>query len=344
MADVRVCVTGASGYVGSHVTRELLARGYRVRATVRDPDDPRRVDHLLRAAAILGARERLEFAAVDVLDRGSLERALRGCRDLCHVAAVAKLWAADPRREIVEPAVTGTRNALEVAAEVGVERVVLTSSVAAIVDERIADKVSYDEGDWNHERDIERTPYTVSKSLAEREAWTVQRRLAPARRFSMVAINPSVILGPVLAADHTRTTPAIARDLMTGNMPGLPNMCLSVVDVRDVAQAHAVALERRRLDGRFIVCNRPLWLAELAEEIRRRRPGRPIPRRRVPDWLMYAAAVFDRRVNWAFLRRNLGVERRLDNGRSRRLLGLRYRPIGETVRDMIASFEHHGVV
>lgn len=342
-AERRICVTGASGYVGTHIVRELLERGYLVRGTVRSLRDPAKTAHLRGLAAGLEASERLELVEAQLDNAASLEAAMQNCWGLCHVASAAQLKAKDPQREIVDVAVDGTRNALEAASRAGVSRVVLTSSVAAVIDERKAIDHPHSESDWNEERDVQRTPYTVSKALAERAAWKLHAELPPERRFSLVAINPSVILGPVYAEVHTRSTPAVLLDLLRGKMPGMPKLYFSVVDVRDVATAHVNALEREALEGRFILYNQGMWMREMAELLRRRWPTRPIPKRGLPNWLVYASALVDPRINFAFLRRNLDVIRTLDNTRSRELLGIEYRPVAETIEDSATSFIELGL-
>ncbi len=338
-----ICVTGASGFVGSHVLRELLARGYNVRGTVRSLRDPAKTEHLRRIASELGAESCLELFAADLSVEGAFDEVLDGCRGLCHVASAAKLTADDPQREIIDVAVEGTKNVLRSAAKAKVERVILTSSIAAVIDERKGVAHTHTEEDWNEERDISRTPYTVSKALAERAAWELQAALPEDERFSMAAINPTVVLGPVYAEVHVRTTPALLCDLMRGKMPGTPKFFFSIVDVRDVAAAHVNALERPELEGRFILYNQGMWLKDIATTLRGRWADKPIPKRSIPNFVMYAFAMFDQRLNFAFLRRNLDVVRRIDASRSKNELGIDYRPIGETIIDSGQSFVDLGL-
>lgn len=289
-----VAVTGAGGYVGSQVVRLLLQQGHRVRGVVRDPDDGAKTDHL---RALPGAEQRLELHGADLMQPGAHDAALAGCHWLCHLASPVRLAARDPQRDIVEPAVTGTRNVLESARRAGVARVALTSSIAAVAaDEKPAD-YRFDERDWNETATVAASPYQASKLQAERAAWDFHAALPPAERFGLVALCPTVVLGPLQARVHARSSPANLRDLVRRKLPGCP---------------------------RF---------AEL-----------PIPTWPLPDPLLYAAALFDKRLSWRYLWHNLGKRRRYDTTRSTAELGLQYRPLEQTLVDTVRSFVELGLV
>ena len=160
-----ICVTGASGYIGTHVVRALIERGYRVRATVRDPSDAAKTAHLRS----LG--DRVEVVAGDLMTPGSFDDAVRHCRYVVHAASPVMLNADDPERDIIGPAVAGTHNVLEAVVRAGtVERVVQTSSVAAVYDLDRPESYRFTEADWNASADVASLPYPVSKTRAERAA------------------------------------------------------------------------------------------------------------------------------------------------------------------------------
>jgi dihydroflavonol-4-reductase len=332
----RVCVTGAAGFVGSHVVCLLLERGYRVRGTVRDPGNTAATAHLVRHAQAHEAE--LELVAADLTEPGAFKAAVADCPYVCHVASSVRLTAPDPQREIVDVAVEGTRNVLGAIIEAGsARRVVITSSIAAIVDETKPADYVHRETDWNQSASVEASPYPLSKSLAERAAWAMLEQLPEQRRFALVTINPSMVLGPILAKQHARSSPSVIRDLMTGKFPMVPNFHFGMVDVRDVALAHVRALEDERAAGRHLLDCRGAWFIEIADEIRKAYPKLKAPQRRMPDALMYVAALFDKRLTWAFLRNNLSIARKLDNARSRERLGIEYRPLDHTIRETAQS-------
>ena len=170
-----VCVTGASGYVGTHVVKELLQRGYPVRAAVRDAQDKNKTAHL---RALAGADERLELASADLLVPDSHDPVVQGCPLVCHAAASVRMTAKNPQRDIVDPAVQGTRHVLESVVRAGhARRVVLTSSVAAIEDHSSPQGHRFTEDQWNDSATLEGSPYPLAKTLSERAAWDLVEAL-----------------------------------------------------------------------------------------------------------------------------------------------------------------------
>ncbi len=334
-----VCVTGATGYVGSYVVKEALARGYRVRATVRDPTDDARTAHV-RALAQDAAS--LELVRGDLEDPSSFAEALRGCDAVIHTASAVILTAKDPQREIVDVAVAGATNVVRAAKESGtVSRVVLTSSVAALQDERRPAEHVFDESDWNDSATVKTDAYATSKVRAERAALALAEDPGGAP-VKLVSILPSLVLGPVMTEQHLRTSPAILFELMRGTWPGVPNLYFQVVDVRDLATLHVAALEREDPAPRYVCSGGAMGVREMARLLKGAFPGTKVPSLPLPDLLMYATAIFDKRVTFAFLRRNLGSAPRFDNGRAKRDLGVTFRPVAESVVDTGRSIVEGG--
>ena len=235
--DARVCVTGASGFVASWLVRELLERGLPVRGTARRAAVP----HL---QSLPGAADRLELVEADLLEPSSFDAAVRGCTTVFHTASPYVIQVDDPQRDLVDPAVNGTLAVLEACAKApDVKRVVLTSSMAAVTDEPDDARV-LTEADWNEKSTLRRNPYYLSKTLAERAAWTFMERERPA--FDLVAMNPFVIMGPSLGPGLNVSNKIVA-DIVNGVYPGILSFSWGIVDVRDVAHAHVRA---RRPAGR----------------------------------------------------------------------------------------------
>ena len=338
----KVCVTGASGFLGSHVVRALLERGYPVRGTVRDPDDPKRTAHL-RALAEANPGT-LELVRADLLEPAGFGAALDGCEWLAHTASPARLGADDPQRKIVDPAVQGTRNVLSAALEAGVDRVVVTSSIAAVMDDTRPPDHVFTEADWNESATLESSPYPLSKTLAEKEAWRLHAGADETTRFRLVTINPTVVWGSVLAPAHVRTSPAFVEAMLTGKMPVLLDLHFNIVDAVDVAAAHVAALEKEDVSGRYILNSAPASLPEVAGMLREAFPDRKIPRLRLPGPTAYMAALFDKRLSVPYLRRNLGWRARIDASRARSELGIAFRPVHASLMDTARSMIDLGLV
>lgn len=255
-----VCVTGASGFIASHIVRELLAEGYRVRGTVRkSPDD---YPYLL---SLPGAPEKLELMQADLLAEGSFDKAVAGCDYVIHTASPFEMYIRDPQTELVDPAVNGTETVLESCMRAGtVRRVVLTSSIAAITDEPENDKL-YTEKDWNTMSSLDRNPYYYSKTLAERAAWDFIMQKRPG--FDLVAINPPLVTGPSLSPS-LNTSKQVIRDIMTGVYPAIMDMNWGFTDVRDVAAIHRLAMETEKARGRYLCTSETIHMRDLVEMIR----------------------------------------------------------------------------
>ncbi|MGD0870626.1 MAG: hopanoid-associated sugar epimerase [Bryobacteraceae bacterium] len=255
-------VTGASGFLGWHVARVLLERGYPVRALVRPGS---RVDAL-----------DVESVTGDLRDPASLARAVSGCGLVFHVAADYRLWAKEPA-ELYQSNVDGTRNLLEASRQAGVERVVYTSTVGCIG--------VPDGGIGNEDLPVSLAEmagdYKRSKFLAEQVALEFARGGLP-----VVIVNPTAPVG-----DHdVKPTPTgkIVVDFLNGDMPAFIDTGLNVVDVRDVAEGHWLACEHGRPGERYILGSENLTLAQILQQLAQI-TGRRAPTTRLPYALAWCA-------------------------------------------------------
>jgi len=327
---MKALVTGATGFIGSNVVRTLLEHDFKVRALVRPQSDRRNLEGL-----------EVELAWGDVRDRDSIREAMEGCELVFHVAALYSFWVR-PRRLIYEVNVEGTRNVLQTALEQKVERVVHTSSVAAL-GLREGGKPADEETPVDFKKII--GDYKRSKYLAEQVA------LEYARRMPVVIVNPSFPVGP---GDRKPTpTGRVILDFLNRRMPAYMETGMNVVDVEDVALGHLLAAERGRVGERYILGGENLTMRQLLTLLAEI-TGLPAPRVRLPYHPILALSY----VNAAICALLPGRTPRMtpeairmsrhymffDPGKAVKELGLPQTPAREALRKAVEWFRKSGFV
>ena len=338
-----VAVTGASGFIASWIVKHLLERGTRVHATVRSLTERAKVAHLEQLSSAFSGRLRL-FQA-DLLQPNSFVRAFEGCAVVLHTASpfIARR-VHDAQRELIAPAIEGTRNVLGAVGKASsVKRVVLTSSmVAAYGDAKDVQQSAsgvLSEADWNTTSGERHQPYAFSKVAAERAAWELAERQS---RWRLVTVLPGFAVGPAASSRVDGASTDLVLQLLDGRMrSGVPDLRFGMVDVRDIARAHIEAALREGANGRYIVAAESRSLPDLASLLRRRYSGRSqIPKGPLAAAMLYCVGPFIG-MSWRYLRRNLGIDVRFDNGRSCRELGLTYAPVEEALYEQAEQLLVH---
>ncbi|KAK4278715.1 hypothetical protein QN277_016523 [Acacia crassicarpa] len=274
-----VCVTGASGYIASWLVKLLLLRGYSVNATVRDVNDSKKVDHLLKFD---GAKERLKLFKADLLEEGCFDLAVEGCEGVFHTASPSFLDANDPQTELIDPAVKGTLNLLKSCAKLpSLKRVVLTSSMAAVLSngqprspEVIVDETWFSKPDFCREVKLW---YALSKTLAEEVAW----KFVKENNIDMVVIHPLYVLGPLLQPSLNDSSATVLR-LLTGAQTS-PNVAAGWINVKDVANAHIQAFEISSASGRYCLVETVTHFSDFVKISHELCPTLPLPEKFVMD-------------------------------------------------------------
>ncbi|MCA8868122.1 MAG: aldehyde reductase [Rhodobacteraceae bacterium] len=323
MTDIRtVFVTGASGFIGKHIVLRLLDDGYLVKGSVRSPAKAEEV----RAAMAIHAADksdlenRLQLVELDLLLDGGWQQALSGCNALLHTASPFPMNDPQNEDEVIRPAVEGTMRALKAARAAGIQRVVLTSSCAAIYYQNpMPDQLMVTEDDWTDLASPAANVYVRSKTLAERAAWNFAGENPG---FELTTINPCMVLGPALDR-HFGTSLAVVERIMKARDPAMPAVMIDVVDVRDIALMHVLALSRPESIGeRLIGASGPIWFAEIGQVIKRAYPSRKVVTRQAPNLLIRLLARFDHTLRT--ITPMLGKEISANNAKAGRILGIEF--------------------
>ncbi|XWS52543.1 hypothetical protein CRYUN_Cryun11dG0079600 [Craigia yunnanensis] len=249
----------ASGYIASCLVKQLLLHGYIVKASIRDPNDPRKIQHLL---ALEGAEDRLKLFKANLLEEGSYDSVIEGCEGIFHTASPFYHDVTDPQAELLDPAVKETLNVLNSCAKTSsVKRVVLTSSIAAVAyngkprtPDVVIDEIWFTDPDYCKGLKLW---HVVSKTMAEDFAWKFSKE----KGIDMVAINPAMVIGPLL--QPTLNTSAAAVLSLIKGAHTFPNATFGWVNVKDVANAHIQAFEIPSASGRYCLVERVAHYSEL---------------------------------------------------------------------------------
>lgn len=344
MSSKGLCVvTGAGGYVGSHVVKVLLEAGYAVNGTVRSLKDSSKTQFLTdlphaNDKVSLGGldRSRLELFAADLEKDASFDECMKGAEFVFHVASPYSLSVQNPQKDLVDPAVNGTKNVLAsvLKAKDSVKRVVVTSSCAAVTDEPI-DGHNYNEDDWNTLSSLSRNPYYYSKVLAEKFAWKWQADTG----ISLVTVNPHAVIGPSMTS-IVNPSVSIFKGLYEGEFPALLDLSFCFVDVRDVAQMHLIAAFSPNASGRYICAAQTLTLTAICNSLRR---DFPQTANKLPSMSMTGAggsffakmySYFQSGQKGDFVRCNIAKHPVYDNSKSKNA-GLQYRNVEASIRETV---------
>ena len=280
----------------------------------------------------------LSVLAADLRADDGWEEATRGCDYVLHVAS--PFPAAQPKDpdELIVPAREGTLRVLRAALAAGAERVVVTSSVAAVSGGAKPGK-PLDEGDWTDPANTKLSPYVRSKTIAEQAAWDLVREAGAEERLAVV--NPGAIIGPLLSEDGSFSLELVER-LLKGT-PGIPRIGFSIVDVRDVADLHIRAMTTAAAGGeRFVAVAQFRWMAEVAEVLRDRlgSEASKVPTRRVPDLVVRGMGLFDPGVR--SITNQLGKKLTYSSDKAKRLLDWSPRPVEESIVECARSLTRQG--
>ncbi|XP_047331681.1 phenylacetaldehyde reductase [Impatiens glandulifera] len=316
----KVCVTGGSGCISSYLVSLLLDRGYTVHATVKDINDEKETNHL---RALQGADSRLHLFQIDLLDYDSVFAAIKDTVGVFHLASpciVDKVQ--DPQNELLAPAIKGTNNVLTASKELGIKRVVVTSSISAIIPSPKwpADKVK-DENCWTDADYCEQNElwYSLSKTLAEKSTW----EFAKEKGLDVVVVNPGTVMGPNIPPSLNASMLMLLR-LLQGCTDTYEDVFMGSVHVKDVALAHILVYENKSATGRHLCLESISHYGDFASKVAELYPEYNIPR-------------LPRDTQPGLLRVKDAAKKLMD-------LGLEFIPMDQIIKDAVESLKSKGFV
>ena len=320
-----VLVTGGTGFLGVWVIVHLFREGYRVRTTVRTLSRVDEIKAQLREAGIdEGQISSLEVVEADLLKDDGWAAAVKDVTYVQHVASPFPAGLPKHEDDLIIPAREGTLRVLRAARDAGsVTRVVVTSSFAAVgygYSHERAESGPFTEKDWSNLDSKNLLPYQKSKTLAERAAWDFVEK--EGGKLELAVINPTGIFGPALGKGDNTSLKAVG-ELLEGNLPGLPRLCLTVVDVRDCADMHLRAMTNPKAKGERFVCigEDSIWMEDLAKMLRKNLgpKAQKVPTRVLPNFLLRAVAMFVPIAR--LILPELGIRKTISNAKAKEMLG-----------------------
>lgn len=326
-----VLLTGASGYIGKHITLELLNQGFQVRASVRNLNRSQEVRDAVAPYLSPGIDQAklLTFVELDLEKDSGWSQALAGVDVLMHTASPFPIASPKDESELIRPAVEGTLRALRAAHGAGVKRVILTSSIAAIYGfDLVSDNDEFHEGMWTDvDKPIGRVAYTKSKTLAEKAAWDLIK--SETKELKLTTINPVLVVGAPLDNSYGSSISVVER-VLAGKDPMLPDLRFGIVDVKDVAKMHVSAITADISVGeRVIACSETLSFIDIAKILKTAYPKSKVKTGKAPTLLIKVLAKFDKDIQAVLPL--LGKPMKISNAKAQSLFGVRFVPAAVSV-------------
>ena len=340
-----VLVTGATGYIGGWVVKNLLDEGITIHAPIRNLTNTQTRVHLDKLAK--DSSGEIKYFESDLMIEDSYKEAMKKCELVIHIASPFIMDSKDPQKEVIDPALKGTQNVLKTANKIeSVKRVVLTSSVAAIygngIDGQSVEGGMFNESMWNTTSTSTDGEYSYSKTVAEKEAWKICKEQ---KRWDLVVINPGFVLGPSLNPNAMFESKKFMLQMGNGDLKsGAPDITMGMVDVRDVSKAHVTAGFSESAKGRYILSAKTHTLLETGIFIKEKFGDKyPVPTRNAPKFLIWILAPF-LGIKRNFVSKNIGYKIDFDNSKSIKELGINYSPVKKAVVDFFQQFVDHDLV
>ncbi|MHB1148242.1 MAG: SDR family oxidoreductase [Lutibacter sp.] len=339
--STKVLLTGVTGFVGSHTTIQLLEKGYEVFGTLQNKDRANSIREII--GKYTTNLSNLTIIEADLTDRDIWLKLTKNMDYVQHIASPFPRELPKNENDLINPAKDGTLNILKAASENKVKRVVITSSVAAIVYGKTKNEQGkvFDENDWTDERNKkDSTPYFRSKTIAEKAAWEFLDK--DHSGLELTTVLPGAILGPVLENDFGTSANMVIK-ILDGSSPALPKIGFDVVDVRSIADLLIRAMEMpNAANNRYIASSGYLTFKEVAIILKQKYPNKKIPTIELPNFLVRLFSNFDASLKPILL--DLGIKRKIEISKAAKELQWKPLPTEEAVISCAKSIFETGIL
>ena len=331
--EKKVLITGISGWIAQYCAVELLKNGYKVKGSLRTPERKKEVIKALSKEVTIN--NNLEFCTLDLLKDDGWDQAMQDCTYAMHIASPFIIEEPRHEDELIKPAKEGTLRALRSAKKAQIKRIVLTSSVAAMFSHLKTG--SFNESTWTDLNDKSINSYQKSKTIAEKTAWDFINSQTGSHTLEMSVINPGGVMGPCLSDDISSASLNIFTKLITKQMPGIPNLAIQMVDVRDVAKHHYQAMISPEANNKRLISahSNPTKFISIATLLKEN--GYNVPTNKVPSFLLKILSLIDKEAKGMLplLDRHIYC----NNEESKKLLNWDPIPLEKTFLDMAKSVQ-----
>ena len=336
----RVLVTGVSGFIGSHITERLLAKGYAVRGTVRNKVKGQKIVDALAAAG--SDVSKLELVEANLSSDAGWRDAVKDCRYIQHIASPLPMDNPSDREALVPEARAGAMRVLENGLGAGAERIVMTSSIASMMGQKgKGAKFTITENDWSDPDWRHMTAYPISKTRAELSAWAYVE--TQGLKDKLTVVNPGIVFGPD-SYGNAGASLGLLRAMMIGKYPKVPKVGFPLIDVRDCAAIHVAAMTAKGAGGRrLLATGQTLWFSDIAAILKAEYPQlKKLPDGELPTFVVKIMAMFNEGLK--VLRADVGTFHETDAAYVSSLTHVVPRPAKEAILAGAASLIANGAV
>ncbi len=330
-----ILLTGITGFIAKRIAADLLNDGYTVRGSMRNLDRIQEVTEAL--TPVLNQHDsltRLSFVTLDLMDDAGWAAAMDGVDAVIHTASPFPGAAPKDENDLIRPAVDGALRAMRAAQAAGVTRIVLTSSIVAIMQRALQDGDTLSPALWSDLTHVSMSAYPKSKTMAERAAWDF---VGDHPEMQLTTINPGLVVGAPLDR-HYGTSLQLIDQMISGKLPLLPNFGLPIVDVVDVSRAHVAALTAPDSIGkRFLLASDYIMAGELVSLLRAAAPKARLPRVGMPKVVARIAGLFSSQIR--SLVPIIGKRLKLDTSATRDILGITFVPKAEAIAASVRTLQ-----